>query len=254
MAAKENVYPVLSIELIKSPNRLYAIPLFGFIIKAVILIPVSIELFVLSLVYVIFAIINAFVMLSTGKYWERAYEFFLKFMRLLAKYEFFMIGLTDSYPGFNFELQRGMTLDIAKPANPKRLFAFPILGLLVRGVLLIPFFVWMQILQYASSIAVALSSFVVLFKGRYPESAYELAIDQVRVGLSTLSYASGLSDSYPSFAISMHHKNIKIALIIAGIILALGNFKNSFAGTNNIQYNHAGSIPQSNYHYKMPQK
>lgn len=219
MAMPPNIYPVFTVKHIQNPNRLYAIPLLGGLFKLVILIPQYIMIFFVVIAFLLVTIfINPFVVLFTGKYWSIAHSLTVSYASLLTKIMLYLFGLTDKYPGFNFRANEDFTLDIPCPQTPNRLFAVPFFGGLARYVLLIPFIIFMTVLEFASGIAMVGSSFVVLFTGKYPESAYELSRDYVRTIISYLMYFFGLSDSYPSFWISMNHKNIKIALIALGAI------------------------------------
>ncbi len=222
------LYPTLSVKQIQNPNRLWAFPVFGFLIKIIILIPIFIETWFLSTTNVLLIIINSFGVLFTGRYWRIAYELNLGLMRLNTKISFFMAGLTDKYPGFSLSINDNFNVDMEKPKNPNRAFAFPLFGGLVRIILLIPFFIWMVILRYAELVAMVLASFPVLFMGKYPESFFEIIRDYTRVNLATSVYFSGLSDQYPSFRISFNHKKIKITLIIISLVfLILSNWPRS---------------------------
>jgi len=253
--SQPEIYPVINIPHIQNPNRFYAIPLLGFLAKLIVLIPVGIELVVLWVVnFFVTMIINPFIVLVTGKYWKTAYEFNLGLMRLTAKTYYYVFGLTDKYPGFNFEIKDNYNLEMAYPENPNRFFAIPVLGGFVRIVLLIPYLIYSQVISYASNIGVFVSFVPVLFMGKYPESTYELARDSVRVGMGGTAYMSGLSDKYPSFYISMNHRGVKIILIILGILAVLGNFSTGksskkstnykFDNTNIQQYYPNVTIPQ----------
>lgn len=223
----QRFYPELKIDLIQNPNRLYAFPILGGIFKIIILIPIAIEVAFLSLFWLFVSIINSFVVLFAGKYWDFNYNFSLGLFRLFTKVSFYFNGLSNKYPGFSFSLTE-FTLDIKKPENPSRFYAIPIFGGLVRIILLIPYFIWTQVLSNASEIGTVASSIPVLFKGYYPESTYELNRDTTRVSLGNYSYMLGLSDTYPSFWVSFNHKTIKIILLVIGVILALGNSANSY--------------------------
>lgn len=220
-----NIYPTLRVELIQTPNRLYAIPIFGGLFKFIILIPIIIELYVLFFAMLVMIITNPFYVLFTGKYWDSAYQFFLGYMRFWTKLTFFLYGLTNKYPGFSLNIDDTFSVDIAMPQTPNKLFAIPLLGGLARGILLIPFTIFFYIIQYAANIGVILLAWaVVLFKGKYPESVFELIRDTTRLGLSSGCYFLGLSDKYPSFSISWNHKGIKIFLIILAIIVIILSF------------------------------
>jgi hypothetical protein len=187
-------------------------------------IPQYIEGFFLGIAFVILLFINWFVVLFTGEYWDTAYTFFLGVMRFSTKITLFLYGITDKYPGFDLDSNGIFELDIQKPKSPSRWLAIPFIGFFVRLILLIPYYIFTSVMERGAGVGVFISWFAVLFKNLYPESLYEFERDSVRVSLATSTYLSGLSDKYPSFYISMNHKNIKIALIIAGALLVIFNW------------------------------
>jgi len=225
--AETNLYPHLSVESNKKPNRLYAFPLFGFIVKVILLIPVFVEVAVLGFVALMALVINWFFILFTGKYWDAAYKLFLGLFRLGAKIKLFIWGITDKYPGFTLDTSKLFELDVAKPDKPNRWLAIPFFGFLARAFLLIPYFIFAQVMEKGSGVAMVISWFAVTFKSKFPESLYEFEKDSLRVSLATSTYMLGLSDKYPSFAISMNHQTAKVLLLIAGALLTAGNWGNS---------------------------
>lgn len=220
----DGIYPLLETGYIQNPNRIFAIPLLGLLIKVIALIPVFIEMFFLSLwAYIAVWLINPWVVLITGRYWQHAYQLMLGLFRLSAKVSFFLNGLTDKYPGFDFSTGDRFTFDIPMPENPKKLYAIPILGGFLRFIFLIPYLLYSSVISNAAGIGVMLLAWAtVLFKGRYPEGIFELARDSIRVASASGIYLSGLSDKYPSFYISMAHDKIKIILI--AVVLIFGVF------------------------------
>ena len=220
---KKNFYPHFVLANNKAPNRLYATPFLGFLVKLILLIPVFIEMFFLSFYSLGLLIINWFVILFTGEYWDYAYKFFVGMMQLGGKVQVFIFGLTDKYPGFSLNTDGHFTLTFAKPEHPNRWFAVPFIGFFVRCILLIPYFIFSNVLSRGSNVAMFFSWFIVLFKGKFPESLYEFERDNLRVAFASNVYLLGLSDKYPSFYISMNHQTIKILLIIAGALMAMGS-------------------------------
>lgn len=234
--AEAKIYPHLAVENNKNPNRFYAIPFFGLIAKLIILTPVIIELSVLGFVACIALVINWFFILFTGKYWDSAYKLFVGLLRLGAKTALFIWGITDKYPGFTFDTNKLLELDIAKPEKPNRLLAIPFIGILIRLILLIPYLIFTKVMIHGSLLALLISWFAVTFRGKLPESLYEFEKDTLRVSVALLAYFFGLSDKYPSFNISMNHQTVKILLIIAGAILAAGNSEDRDRYSNNYLY------------------
>lgn len=243
---KRKMYPSIHIERISHPNRLYAIPIVGMLVKVIILIPFFIVLFFVLIGYFFISIINSCYVLFNGTYWDVAHRYITGYLHLSLKMHYFLFGLTDKYPAFTFEPGNFYTMKIEKPQHPNRLWAIPFFGGIARLFVLIPFFIFVYILQYASWFGAIGASFEVLVKGRYPESSFELARDYVRLSLSASVFSAGLSDAYPNFWISMNHKKIKIALIIAAILyMIVGNVMNA----QNRARNYERSYSNDSYQY-----
>ncbi len=250
-STKNNLYPTIKIDLIKNPIRFYAFPILGGLVKIIILIPVWIELIGVAIANFILLIVNSFVVLFTGKYLQAAYDLNLGALRLGLKITFFFTGLTNNYPGFSLSNSKDVVLDIDFPNHPNRWFAFPILGGVVRIILLIPYLIYSQVLKNGALVGQLVGSLSVLFKGQYPESVYEITRDQQRIILAMTCYMSGLSDQYPSFWMSMNHKAIKIILIIVGALIVLFNFsyRASNHPTNQNYYKSYNSNYNNSYQY-----
>jgi hypothetical protein len=215
------IYPELTLEQIHDPNRLWAIPIVGGMIKAIILIPIFIMATILGIVFGIVCIINSFVVLFTGSYWQTAYNYILGMVRWLTKVWLYWFGATNKYPGFDFAIGDAFSLDMQMPDRPNRVLAIPILGVVIRYILTIPFVIWFIIVEYAAMVGALVSTIPVLFKGQYPESVYEIVRDFTRMYAAYMLYYAGFTERYPSFAISWNHKAIKITLIIVGVLWLL---------------------------------
>ena len=79
------------------------LPVIGGAIKLLIVIPVSIWLLFVDFAAIILSIINGFFVLFAGKYWEPAYTLAVGSMRLTAKANCFVLGLSNTYPGFSLD-------------------------------------------------------------------------------------------------------------------------------------------------------
>ena len=241
----KDTYPTLTIERIKDPNRMWAFPIFGWVAKAIVLIPVFLEIGLLSAFNFFIIIINSFYVFMNRKYWRFAFDLNLGLMRLIAKTTLFFTGVTNKYPGFNFKIEDKFNLEIPFPQKPNRILAFPILGPFFRIILAIPFFIYAGLIQNGSRVAILVSFISIFFRGSYPESTYELTRDSLRLGLSSLAFIAGLSDDYPNFKISTNHLKIKILLIIIGLFFNLNWTKNE--SQMNYQYNNYNYSPSRQY-------
>lgn len=217
------MYPEIKVNQIKNPNRFYAIPLLGFFIKLFMIIPVGIVLWFLKSAQFFFTILNACNIFFRGRYWKLAYQLNLGIMQLETNVSFFLFGLSDTYPGFSLQTTNyNLTMDFNK--TPSKIFATPILGMIFRFVLMIPYMIYSQVVSLAAFLAVIVSWVMVLFMGVYPEATYEIARDSIRVNQAVTMYFLGMADSYPSWQISFNHKALKIILLILAALFFLSNF------------------------------
>jgi hypothetical protein len=74
-----------------------------FLGRVIALIPVLVVVYVIALVGAIVAWFMQFAVLFTGRYPEGAHEFVTGYVRLNARTNAWMFGLTDSYPGFSLQ-------------------------------------------------------------------------------------------------------------------------------------------------------
>lgn len=225
MATENSIYPELTITKIKNPSRNWAIPILGGLAKIIILIPVFLEIAVLMLYIFLLQAINSLHVLFGQKYWPYCFEVTTGTFNLVTKTTFFFYGLSDKYPGFNLKLNGDFDLKFQMPPKPGIFYAIPILGIVARGILIIPFAIYSQVIGNGAKVGVVGSSFPVFFSGRYPDSTFELARDSARLSLSQMAYFAGISDKYPSFKINMDHQTIKIFLIIIGTLFLLSQWK-----------------------------
>lgn len=243
------MYPELIIPYPEHPNRWYAFPIIGLLVKSILLIPLLLGLAFFGLFIFVLMLFTPFVILFTGKYWDPAYKYTLNYLKISTKVILYIYGLTDKYPGFSMDESGIFTLRLDEPTAPSRFLAFPLLGFLIRVILLIPFVIFSEVLSRGSVIALICSWFAVLFTGKYPKSLYEFIKDNIRVGLAISVYELYLSDTYPSFRISMHYKVVKIILLILGALLVIGGY--FVQGSNRLQhhnqYSYSNSVQNNNY-------
>lgn len=223
---KVELYPQLHVKYPEHPNRAWAIPL-ALLVKLLILIPVMVVYLGYLVISVILTLINAFYVLKNGHYKASTYEWNLGVLRYGAKIALFISGVTDRYPGFFPEASDDFQVNISRPERSNKLYATPLLGALIRGILTIPFSIFSIVISYASGLALFGNSFKVLFTGRYSQVSYELVVDSIRLSVARAAYILGMSDNYPSFKISWNHKAIKIALIILAVLVMLMNLSSA---------------------------
>ncbi len=236
-------YPEIEIERIRRPNRWYAVPFLGFLVKCILIIPVGIELWLLGFIIFFASILNSCNIFFRGRYWKLAYELNLGAMQLEVNVSYYLFGLTDKYPGFSLTTTDDYSLKLAYNKNPNRLLATPFLGYIIRTILMIPYLLYSHVVVMAAFLAVLVSWISVLWKRRYPETTFEIVRDSIRISQASRAYFLGMSDTYPSWWISMKHKALKILLLVLAALFTLW----SFLG------HHSNSSQQRKYQQHLPQ-
>ena len=178
-------------------SRFWAVPLIGYLVKGLILIPHLIILEVLAIAVGFAELVIWIPVLFTARYPDWEYALVAGYLRWETRIGMYFYGLTDSYPAFSFDAPGDMF--IQRPESSSRFFAILLIGGIVRYILLIPHF----IILYALSLAVLACQLViwvwVLFGGQYPSWAFTLVGGTITWGLRVTSYFFGLTDRYPPF-------------------------------------------------------
>jgi hypothetical protein len=217
-----SMYPKVEIKYNTHPNRLWAVPVLGALVKALILIPFLIFQLLISIAAFFLRIVHYFHILFTGKIWQPALRFTLWTISLQIRAYAFFGGLTDTYPHFSEGMKNShLTFEYHPPMKSNRLLGAPLVGPLLRYFLLLPFSTYANFISFGAFMGIIVSWFVVFFTGKYPQSVYELITDSLRLTASAQLYSTAMSDIYPSFAISLKHPYKKALLILAALALTL---------------------------------
>src|SRR5579885_1057937 len=84
----------------ESYNRLWAIPVVGLTVKAIILIPHFIVLAVLCVIVGLLQLVTWIPVLTTGQYPDWSYNLTAGLLRWSVRVNSFLFGLSDTYPAF----------------------------------------------------------------------------------------------------------------------------------------------------------
>jgi hypothetical protein len=194
-------YPiVLSTGKPVSSNRFWAIPIVGVLVKSIILIPHFIVLYVLAIVlYLAQLVIWAFVLFG-GKYPDWAFSLTAGVLRWGTRLLLYFYGVSDQYPPFSMEAPGDVV--ISRPESSSRFFAIPIVGIFVKGIILIPHFIVLYVLGLVVGLCQLVAWIPVLFTGVYPGWAYQLVSGYILWSARVYAYLLGLTDAYPPFSFS----------------------------------------------------
>jgi len=192
-------YPiVLGTDTPVSVNRFWAIPIVGYLVKGIILIPHFIVLYVLLIVTFLAHLVIWMVVLFTGRYPEWGFNLTAGVLRWGTRVLLYFYGISDDYPAFSMEAPG----DIAIPRNENsnRFFAVPIIGIFAKFVILIPHFLVLNGLTGAVGVSQLAIWIPVLVAGEYPLWAYQLVSGYAIWTARVSAYLFGLTDAYPPFS------------------------------------------------------
>jgi hypothetical protein len=101
LGSDSDSYPVqVSFEMPTNPGKLYAIPILGYLIRGIALIPHVIALYALGIVVGVMQLGLWFGVLFGGTYPDAGYSMVGGFLRWYARVAGYLYGLTDQYPPF----------------------------------------------------------------------------------------------------------------------------------------------------------
>ncbi|HVA23858.1 MAG TPA: DUF4389 domain-containing protein [Chloroflexota bacterium] len=187
-------------------QRFWAIPLLGILAKFIILIPHLIVLYVIQFVVRLVQLILWIPVLLGGHYPLWGYVLVGGTIRWSTRVTAFLFGLTDEYPPFTFRSASdegrvyAVQVRMEIPAHNNRFWAVPLLGLVVKVVILIPHLIVLSVLGPVIYLVALVLWIPVLFGGHYPNWGYQLVGGTIRWSTRVLAYLDGLTDRYPPFS------------------------------------------------------
>jgi hypothetical protein len=199
-------YPVhVEFPILESHNKFYAIPIVGYVVKYIMLIPYSIAMLVLALVVYVCQLVVWFPVMTTGQYPEWAFRLNSGLIRYVKRSSSFFSGLTDRYPSFSLEDQPGDgdAMVVFEPQQTySKFWAIPIVGISVKYIILIPHLIILNVLGLVVALLQLVTWIPVLFGGKYPLWGYQLVGGTIRWSARVMAYGLGLTDQYPPFSLA----------------------------------------------------
>jgi hypothetical protein len=185
-----------------NPNKLYAIPILGYLIKCILLIPHLIILYVLHAVVGLLQYVLWIPVLLTGRFPDWGHLIVGGTLSWQNRVTAYLFGFTDQYPSFSLAdpgtgREAQMLLQPAQSAN--RLYAFPIVGFVVKSIVLIPHMIMLTLVGIVAFLVFLVSWIPVLSSGQYPEWGYKWLGGSLRWATRVYAYWYGLTDEYPPF-------------------------------------------------------
>jgi hypothetical protein len=198
-------YPVtLEVQRAEKQSRLTNFPLFiGLFIRAVLLIPHFVILYFLQIVASVLFFLATFAILFSGRYPRGMFDFYVGYYRWNMNATTYLLHLHDAYPPFSMSQQAyPLTFAVDYPERLSRWLNFPVIGLFVKAVLVIPHFVVLAFLYLAVLVVLFIATFAILLTGSFPAGMHRFVTGVVRWGTRVQAYEVALTDRYPPFSLA----------------------------------------------------
>jgi len=184
-------------------GRLWGLPLIGFAVRMLLLIPHLIVLMFLAVAAVFLMYLSWIPVLFTGRQAGFVVSIVGGYLRWSTRLTAYLYLLTSGYPPFSLlgEDDYRVRVEIDEDQRINRLWGIPLIGFLVRVIILIPHFIVLWLIGIAAFVLIAFSWLPVLLLGRQAQLVYSVVGGWMRYGLRVTSYLMLLHDRYPPFSL-----------------------------------------------------
>ena len=198
-----DAYPVnVSYDREAAINRLWGIPIIGQLVRWIVLLPHFLVLFLVAIVAALMLLVSWIPVLLLGRFPGWGYRWIGGLMGWSTRVQAYYYLLTPTYPPFSLAgEEHPVSVRFDEGVRINRLWGIPILGILVRGILLIPHFFVLMFLSILVSILIILMWVPVLFLGRQADLMYTLVGGFYRWGFRVAAYLFLMVDRYPPFSL-----------------------------------------------------
>jgi hypothetical protein len=198
-----DAYPVnVSYDRGASINRLWGIPIVGQMVRWFMLIPHFFVLLLVAFVAALMMLVSWIPVLILGRFPGWGYRWIGGMMAWWTRVQAYYQLLTPTYPPFSLSGEfHPVSVRFDEGVRINRLWGIPLLGILVRGILLIPHFIVLMLLSFVVSILSIFMWVPVLFLGRQADLMYTLVGGFTRWGFRVGAYLFLMVDRYPPFSL-----------------------------------------------------
>jgi Domain of unknown function (DUF4389) len=160
-------YPVnLTVAPDEGQNRLWGIPFVGLTIRAILVIPQAIVLWVLALAIGFVTLFSWLPILINGRQAEFVYAIIGGYLRLATRVAGYVLLMTGRYPPFGPGGEHTIDVTFDETEEQNRLWGIPFVGLFVRWILLIPHFIVLFFIAIVVGFVSLITWIPVLVNGR----------------------------------------------------------------------------------------
>lgn len=180
-------------------NRLWGIPLVGFVVRAVILIPHFIVLWLFGIATGLTLLVSWIPVLLTGRQAGWVTSIVGGYLAWTVRVGSYLLLVAAGYPPFSASAPYSVMVRIAPNPPINRLWGIPLLGIAVRALLCIPHYIALFFVGIPAVILVYFSWLPVLVMGRQAGPLIDLLGGYWRWSTRVSAYVLLLTDRYPPF-------------------------------------------------------
>ena len=177
-------------------NRLWGIPILGYALRWLVLIPNLIVLWFGAVGLVLSLFVSWLLVLVLGRQpFARFYRWFFTYEARVLAWGFFLVGPLPPFLGTPDDYPVKVTMPVDRPIN--RLWGIPWLGIVIRSVLVIPHWIVVLIIGVAAYLVAFVAWIPILLNGRAPQIAYAVFGGLIRQQVRIYSWYLLCPVSYP---------------------------------------------------------
>ncbi len=169
----------LQLEFPQQQRRLTNFPLLlGTVIRLVLLAPHILVLYYLWPVQFVAYCVSTFGILLTGRYPRGLFKLQVGIIRWTTNISAYYFHLFDEYPPMDLDHRPGrpVTFEVDYPAAPSRWLNFPIVGLFIKLILLLPHIFVLYCLFIVAGLLVFLAQFAIFFSRTFPKGMHTFVV------------------------------------------------------------------------------
>lgn len=197
-------YPVqVTFDPNTSINRLWGIPIVGWLVRWVALIPHAIVLWLMGILVGLSVLVSWIPVLLLGRQAQMLVGLYATYMRYWIRVAAWGLFLSGPYPPIipgDSDYPVNVTVDGSGSIN--RLWGIPFFGIWVRSILIIPHYILLFILYFPVAFFALLSFAFVLFTGRMPMIAYAVIGGFLRISARSSAYILLVPVRYPPISLT----------------------------------------------------
>jgi hypothetical protein len=193
-------YPVV-VDIPTDPgqNRLWGIPFVGLIIRAILVIPQIIVLWILAILIGFLFLISWIPILINGRQAGFIYTIMGGYLRLSTRVNLYVALITGRYPPFGPGGEHTIDVTFDESERQNRLWGIPLVGVWVRLIILIPHYIVLTLIGIIVAFMFLVSWAPVLFMGRQADVIVQWIGGFYRWAVRVGAYSLLLTGKYPPF-------------------------------------------------------